>query len=410
MSENIEKVLKAIQIAEDPSLPDWQQANHACKAMSGLILSDLEPSAREQVDLRLIEINQIIASYKFETEEDYQRLSDSDASRLKDLALEVARHSLHLEVERVLRQLSEREKFPKSAILTIRAHRDLFIPKLLQIIRQAVDGVSRGEKAEDFDPLMAFCLLAEFEERQLHPLLMEILRLPGEAPMDLLGGAVHELLPGILAYYCVGDLNIVEELAIDLQVNKWVRGAAMSAFKYLVRDDVVSSNTAVPYLERVFEFYVTRSAADDATKTDSMLLAFAICELGNLAATKTLPAIRDAFERDLVDQMVVDLPFVEDQMANAEQTLEETFSHCRLTGLPDVVKELSWWACFGDSPQNQRLSTRKSQPERMIQRVQSEFPKKPNVTPVSTIRSGPKVGRNDPCPCGSGKKYKKCCL
>jgi uncharacterized protein YecA (UPF0149 family) len=20
------------------------------------------------------------------------------------------------------------------------------------------------------------------------------------------------------------------------------------------------------------------------------------------------------------------------------------------------------------------------------------------------------VGRNDPCPCGSGKKYKKCCL
>jgi len=25
------------------------------------------------------------------------------------------------------------------------------------------------------------------------------------------------------------------------------------------------------------------------------------------------------------------------------------------------------------------------------------------------IIKGPKVGRNDPCPCGSGKKYKKCC-
>jgi|SRR5579872_5308802 len=25
------------------------------------------------------------------------------------------------------------------------------------------------------------------------------------------------------------------------------------------------------------------------------------------------------------------------------------------------------------------------------------------------VRPGPKVGRNDPCPCGSGKKYKKCC-
>jgi len=31
-------------------------------------------------------------------------------------------------------------------------------------------------------------------------------------------------------------------------------------------------------------------------------------------------------------------------------------------------------------------------------------------TPSSTVRrEEPKVGRNDPCPCGSGKKYKKCC-
>ena len=29
-----------------------------------------------------------------------------------------------------------------------------------------------------------------------------------------------------------------------------------------------------------------------------------------------------------------------------------------------------------------------------------------NHTP---IRRDPKIGRNDPCPCGSGKKYKNCC-
>jgi len=27
----------------------------------------------------------------------------------------------------------------------------------------------------------------------------------------------------------------------------------------------------------------------------------------------------------------------------------------------------------------------------------------------TVVREGEKVGRNDPCPCGSGKKYKKCC-
>ena len=30
-----------------------------------------------------------------------------------------------------------------------------------------------------------------------------------------------------------------------------------------------------------------------------------------------------------------------------------------------------------------------------------------DTTPAATTVSG-KVGRNDPCPCGSGKKYKKC--
>ncbi|UAA38578.1 UPF0149 family protein [Paraneptunicella aestuarii] len=30
--------------------------------------------------------------------------------------------------------------------------------------------------------------------------------------------------------------------------------------------------------------------------------------------------------------------------------------------------------------------------------------------PMPEVRTEPKTGRNDPCPCGSGKKYKKCCL
>jgi preprotein translocase subunit SecA len=25
------------------------------------------------------------------------------------------------------------------------------------------------------------------------------------------------------------------------------------------------------------------------------------------------------------------------------------------------------------------------------------------------VNNGPEIGRNDPCPCGSGKKYKNCC-
>ncbi|MES9980019.1 MAG: YchJ family metal-binding protein, partial [Candidatus Thiodiazotropha sp. 6PLUC5] len=31
------------------------------------------------------------------------------------------------------------------------------------------------------------------------------------------------------------------------------------------------------------------------------------------------------------------------------------------------------------------------------------------VSPKTEVRKQPKVGRNEPCPCGSGKKFKKCC-
>jgi len=36
-------------------------------------------------------------------------------------------------------------------------------------------------------------------------------------------------------------------------------------------------------------------------------------------------------------------------------------------------------------------------------------PEPPFAPPIPIINQSPKVGRNDPCPCGSGKKYKKCC-
>jgi len=30
--------------------------------------------------------------------------------------------------------------------------------------------------------------------------------------------------------------------------------------------------------------------------------------------------------------------------------------------------------------------------------------------PLEPQKAGPRVGRNEPCPCGSGKKFKRCCM
>ncbi|MFS2325032.1 SEC-C metal-binding domain-containing protein [Brucella sp. H1_1004] len=47
-----------------------------------------------------------------------------------------------------------------------------------------------------------------------------------------------------------------------------------------------------------------------------------------------------------------------------------------------------------------------------LEKALDKWPKKPMV-PVTTLSRGAlhrKIGRNEPCPCGSGQKYKKCCL
>lgn len=47
-----------------------------------------------------------------------------------------------------------------------------------------------------------------------------------------------------------------------------------------------------------------------------------------------------------------------------------------------------------------------------LQPVQLKKYKRMDIHPtkIQMSRKPPKVGRNEPCPCGSGNKFKKCCL
>lgn len=49
-------------------------------------------------------------------------------------------------------------------------------------------------------------------------------------------------------------------------------------------------------------------------------------------------------------------------------------------------------------------------PERMPDHLQKQNVISDGETSVPYVRTSKKIGRNDPCPCGSGKKYKQCCM
>ena len=49
-------------------------------------------------------------------------------------------------------------------------------------------------------------------------------------------------------------------------------------------------------------------------------------------------------------------------------------------------------------------------PEEVFKKAQQQSKSTSGSVGKQTVVKKGKVGRNDPCPCGSGKKYKKCCL
>jgi preprotein translocase subunit SecA len=55
---------------------------------------------------------------------------------------------------------------------------------------------------------------------------------------------------------------------------------------------------------------------------------------------------------------------------------------------------------FEPAPSQEEVSSARQQPSQQ----QPRGHEKP-----AAYNAQPRVGRNDPCPCGSGKKYKKCC-
>jgi uncharacterized protein YchJ len=63
----------------------------------------------------------------------------------------------------------------------------------------------------------------------------------------------------------------------------------------------------------------------------------------------------------------------------------------------DTVAEMGWWACFHE--------------DRARKAAHAIADSKLNLDILSSQirKTTPKIGRNEPCSCGSGKKYKKCC-
>jgi hypothetical protein len=109
---------------------------------------------------------------------------------------------------------------------------------------------------------------------------------------------------------------------------------------------------------------------------DPSVCGFAVSALIDLQAVEAIDVIRDAFNRNAVDISVVG-------------------------DVEDVEIELGLRAGRATPPPKYMVLPEGNLPWQDADRLQRRTQASPRPA---------KVGRNDPCPCGSGKKYKKCCL
>jgi hypothetical protein len=227
-------------------------------------------------------------------------------------------------------------------------------------------------------------LLAQFRETRAYPLVVRFLSLPGDLLDSLGGDFVTQFSGRILASVCGGELAGIQSLIENEAVDEWVRGAALASLVTLVVVKQKSREEIVDYFGSLFRGKLVR-------EWSHVWDALVGCTT-DLYPAELLDDIRRAYEEELVDLGYMGFNYVEQDLAEGRDRILSKLAdnpHRRL--VDDTVAEMSSWAYFReDTPAN-------SIPDS-------------GAGAFTFKRAAPKVGRNEPCPCGSGKKFKKCCL
>jgi hypothetical protein len=168
-------------------------------------------------------------------------------------------------------------------------------------------------------------------------------------------------------------IPVIADFLADAGVEEMSRISAPACLERMAMDHPQHRGECIDVLERQLTCF--------RTNEEGHLNAFLILSLSNLNATGAIETIRQAFAAGCVDLSVQgDVEDVEIDMG---------LRLARETPPPDLGLMLDRRTADGHRSWDDGLAD----------------------MPSETIRNRTRhIGRNDPCPCGSGKKFKKCCL
>lgn len=274
--------------------------------------------------------------------------------------------------------------FPFAAVEEARQHQQAVSNELLACLQRVVAAPDlNGMQDVDLNFELPAALLGEWrDERAFEPLLA--MASFDEATLESLwGDSLNTLYMRALASTCAGRHSQMRALITNASAPPFVRLALLEAWQACVLEGDAEQGEWEAVAWQVCEAEAQRLRALPAGKRDDNLLALTCANLLDMHVEKAAMQGR---------QWLLEGLFHEHTLNESDFTAAREARDARRDAhyIFSAEGEAAWWAAYFEEDD-----------------VDDDIPLwEPPQQPIA--RTEPKIGRNDPCPCGSGRKYKKC--
>jgi hypothetical protein len=280
--------------------------------------------------------------------------------------------------------------------------------ELIPLLLKETDAFAKNpdcvaEQGDDYiRHIVSLFILAYLRNKEAYPLIIKLLSHPGDKVVQLSGEVFTEALARILASVYDGNLQAIKSVIENTSLNPWIRCAALDSLMVLWKENVLSRDDIIVYLKELLETKLER--VPGYVWDTIALIAY------DLHPAELEVLLRQAISEQLIAPIVLN---VKSLKACLKEGLNETIKNKDnvVDGyIKEPINELTWWLY----PDEDALDKGMEYASVAVPIVDKKVVPGERSMPMGwrsnmTVNTKTKVGRNETCPCGSGKKYKKCC-
>lgn len=331
-----------------------------------------------------------------------------------------------VEILRAFAELPDEADFPVEALQAALANPAVMSHILLALLDRSPETVlevqDRAEEADDgiadFSHAIAMYLLAAFAEpRAFGPIIRFFHRHPdtdgplsAETAVYVTGDLVTQDLSHILAATYDGEIGPLLDMIGDRACDEYARLAGVEAIYFLVAAGRIPRDEALAYTGNLLVKFRAEEVEEPLGELWWVCLVDQICRFG---AAQLRPQLEAVLKDGIVSPREMTLKNIDEEYAKSwDVHVAKHYHPEHMSGLAEYLPDrLGWLAPYGLRPGDPRSKIDHTEANLEIFRKFRELVEYIQMSkPVPVKRAATKVGRNDPCACGSGKKYKKCCI